>query len=203
MRTEHEREAERCGYRCVAGVDEAGRGPLAGPVVAAAVVLPADGSFPGMRDSKKLTSAQRDNWFHKIRKNCLGYGIGIVDERTIDEINILQASLLAMQQAVAKLGLPVDMLLIDGNREIDSRIQQQALVGGDGISLSIAAASILAKVTRDRLMDEYHQQYPNYEFRQHKGYGTSLHRERIRQFGPCPIHRKTFKGVTEYLDIPS
>lgn len=196
---DHEREAEQSGYRCVAGVDEAGRGPLAGPVVAAAVVLPSELSMPGLRDSKKLSPALRERWFVEIQEKCLGMGIGIVDENTIDAINILQAALLAMKCAVEQLSVSVDFLLIDGNRGIESAIGQKTIIGGDDASLSIAAASVLAKVTRDRLMVGYHAQYPQYEFSRHKGYGTQLHRDRIKQYGPCAIHRKTFKGVAEYL----
>jgi len=199
MRT-HEREAEQSGYRCVAGVDEAGRGPLAGPVVAAAVVLPQELSFPGLRDSKKLSPALRERWYVEIQNNCLGMGIGIVDENTIDTINILQAALLAMKRAVDQVSIPIDFLLIDGNRGIESAIDQKTIIGGDDASLSIAAASVLAKVTRDRLMEAYHEQYPQYEFSRHKGYGTQLHRDRIREYGPCAIHRKTFKGVAEFLN---
>ena len=195
----HEREAEHSGYHSVAGVDEAGRGPLAGPVVAAAVVLPPDLSLPGLRDSKKMSPASREILYDQIIKQCTGFGIGRVDVDTIDEINILQAALLAMKQAVEQLSVPVDMLLIDGNRGIECETHQKTIVGGDDASLSIAAASVLAKVTRDRLMERYHHQYPQYGFSRHKGYGTRLHRERIQQYGPCPIHRKTFKGVTEYL----
>ncbi len=197
---DHEREAEQSGYRCVAGVDEAGRGPLAGPVVAAAVVLPSELSLPGLRDSKKLSPALRERWFVEIQEKCLGMGVGIVDENTIDTINILQAALLAMKRAVAQLSVPADFLLIDSNRGIESAIGQKTIIGGDDASLSIAAASVLAKVTRDRLMVEYHAQYPQYEFSRHKGYGTQLHRDRIKQYGPCAIHRKTFKGVAEYLN---
>lgn len=197
---DHEREAEQSGYRCVAGVDEAGRGPLAGPVVAAAVVLPSELSMPGLRDSKKLSPALRERWFVEIQENCLGMGIGIVDENTIDTINILQAALLAMKCAVEQLSVSADFLLIDGNRGIESAIGQKTIIGGDDASLSIAAASVMAKVTRDRLMVGYHAQYPQYEFSRHKGYGTQLHRDRIKQYGPCAIHRKTFKGVAEYLN---
>ena len=197
---DHEREAERSGYRSVAGVDEAGRGPLAGPVVAAAVVLPPELSLPDLRDSKKMSPVSREILSDQIIAECTGFGIGTVDEHTIDEINILQAALLAMKKAVEQLPVPVDLLLIDGNRGIESTTHQKTIVGGDDASLSIAAASVLAKVTRDRMMERYHEQYPEYEFSRHKGYGTRLHRERIQQYGPCPIHRKTFKGVTEYVN---
>ena len=195
---DHEMEAEHSGYRSVVGVDEAGRGPLAGPVVAAAVVLPWDISLPGLRDSKKMSPTLRIRLFGQIIEKCTGFGIARVDETTIDEINILQAALLAMKRAVEQLPLEPDLLLIDGNRGIECETHQKTIIGGDDASLSIAAASVLAKVTRDRLMEEYHEQYPRYEFSRHKGYGTRLHKERIREYGPCPIHRKTFKGVTEY-----
>ena len=195
---DHEREAEHSGYRSVAGVDEAGRGPLAGPVVAAAVVLPREISLPGLRDSKKMSPALRARLFDQIIEKCTGFGIARVDETTIDEITILQAALLAMKRAVEQMPLVPDLLLIDGNRGIECGTHQKTIIGGDDASLSIAAASVLAKVTRDRLMEEYHEQYPQYEFFRHKGYGTRLHKERIREYGPCPIHRKTFKGVTEY-----
>jgi ribonuclease HII len=195
----YESEAHLKGYVCIAGVDEAGRGPLAGPVVASAVVLKSAEGFDGLTDSKKLSQQARENFFPKIQKIAKGYGIGIVPENVIDEINILQASLLAMKIAVEKIDLPVDFLLIDGNKAIKSDIKQQTIIGGDSLSLSIAAASVLAKVTRDRLMERYHQEYPEYMFDRHKGYGTRIHREKIRDFGPCPIHRKTFKGVREFL----
>lgn len=195
----YEYEAEKQGYRCIAGVDEAGRGPLAGPVVAAAVVLPHPHALLGLDDSKKLTPRQRERLFVEIRRQCTSFGIGIVDHQTVDAINILQASLLAMKQAVEQMAVRVELLLIDGNRGIDSKVDQKTIVGGDATCGSIAAASILAKVTRDRIMERYHIQYPQYEFGRHKGYGTALHRARIRQHGPCAIHRKTFKGVKEFL----
>ncbi len=196
---DHETKAKREGYRCIAGIDEAGRGPLAGPVVAAAVVLPLDIDFNGLTDSKKLSPSQRDQFFEKIQKSSLGYGIAIVGPQVIDKINILQSALLAMKQAVDNLPFIPDLLLIDGNKAIDSSLTQKPIVGGDGCSLSIAAASVLAKVTRDRIMEDYHNEFPKYEFAKHKGYGTKLHKERIRLLGPCPIHRKTFKGVKEFL----
>lgn len=183
----------------IAGVDEAGRGPLAGPVVAAAVVFPRGMSLPGLDDSKKLSPRQRERLFPLIQKNALTYGVGMVSNEEIDAINILQAALLAMKKAVERLQGPIDLLLIDGNKSIDSPHQQWPIVKGDSASHSIAAASILAKVSRDRLMDEYHEKFPQYEFNRHKGYPTRLHKERIEQFGPCPIHRREFKGVREFL----
>ncbi len=193
----YETQAAHKGYRFVMGVDEAGRGPLAGPVVAGAVLLPPQVSLDGLDDSKKLSQKTREKFFSRITRTALAYGVGIVSVETIDRINILQASLLAMKQAVEKCNLYPDLLLIDGNQRVDHPADQWTIVGGDGKSLSIAAASVLAKVTRDRIMQEYHQNYPEYEFDRHKGYPTKRHREKIRQFGPCPIHRKTFKGVKE------
>ncbi len=194
---EYETSAENQGYRFVAGVDEAGRGPLAGPVVAAAVLLPAKVSLFGLDDSKKLSEKSREKFFPEIIQTALAYGVGVVSVETIEKINILQAALLAMKQAIEKCNPPPDLLLIDGNKRVDHPADQWILVGGDGKSLSIAAASVLAKVTRDRIMQEYHQHYPEYGFDRHKGYPTKLHKEKLRQFGPCPIHRKTFKGVKE------
>lgn len=196
---EYEIAADRKGFRCVAGVDEAGRGPLAGPVVAAAVTLSSAAKLEGLTDSKKLSRAQREKYFPMIQESARGFGIGVVPESVIDEINILQAALLAMKLAVEKMDLPADLLLIDGIHPIDSEIEQETIIGGDGLSLSIAAASVLAKVTRDRLMVDYHRQFPQYQFDRHKGYGTRVHREKIRQFGPCPIHRKSFRGVREFV----
>ncbi len=200
----YETETRGMGFSRIAGVDEAGRGPLAGPVVAAAVVLPAGISIEGLTDSKKLSPAAREKYYSIIQIVAEAVGVGIVREDAIDEINILQASLLAMKQAVAKLPVPADYLLIDGNRTIESPLPQKAIVKGDSLSLSIAAASVIAKVTRDRMMDVYHEKFPTYGFDKHRGYGTQLHLDRIKQFGPCPIHRKTFKGVREYAGtVPS
>ena len=196
---EYEIAAGRKGFRCVVGVDEAGRGPLAGPVVAAAVALSSGAKLEGLTDSKKLSRAQREKYFPMIQESARGFGIGIVAESVIDEINILQAALLAMKLAVENMDLSADLLLIDGVHPIDSEIEQETIIGGDGLSLSIAAASVLAKVTRDRIMVDYHRQFPPYEFDRHKGYGTRVHREKIRQFGPCPIHRKSFRGVREFV----
>jgi ribonuclease HII len=186
------------GYKIVAGLDEAGRGPLAGPVVAATVVFSKDIELQDLDDSKKLSAKRREKLFPKIQE--MPYGVAVVGQEIIDEINILQATRLAMKQAVEKLMMNPDILLIDGNQKIDSPIEQWTIVKGDAKSYSIAAASILAKVTRDRIMEEYHNQYPQYEFIRHKGYGTKRHRELIVEHGPCPIHRKTFRGVSEYIN---
>ncbi len=194
---DYEVKARDQGYQFVAGVDEAGRGPLAGPVVAAAVVLPLDTDLEGLNDSKKISSAKRDELFPKIQ--MMVHGIAVVNPEVIDEINILQATRLAMKQAMEKLSSDPDLLLIDGNQKIDSPVEQWAIVKGDAKSFSIAAASVLAKVTRDRIMEDYHRLFPQYEFARHKGYGTQLHRDLIAEHGPCPIHRRTFRGVTEYL----
>ena len=197
---DYETKAREKGYRLVAGADEAGRGPLAGPVVAAAVVLPPDAIFQGLDDSKKLSPAKREELFPKIQTQAIAYGVAVVNPEVIDEINILQAALLAMKQAVEMFPSDPDLLLIDGNQKIDSSIEQWTIVKGDAKSFSISAASVLAKVTRDHIMEDYHHLYPQYEFARHKGYGTRLHRDLIAEHGPCPIHRSTFKGVAEYLN---
>ncbi len=194
---DYEIKARDKGYRFVVGVDEAGRGPLAGPVVAAAVILSLDAVLEGLDDSKKLSPTKREELFPKIQ--AMAHGVAVVNPEVIDEINILQAARLAMKQAVEKLSSDPDLLLIDGNHEIDSSIDQWAIVKGDAKSFSIAAASVLAKVTRDRIMENYQRLYPQYEFVRHKGYGTQLHRDLIAEHGPCPIHRRTFKGVAEHL----
>ena len=183
----------------VAGVDEAGRGPLAGPVVAGAVILDRPDPLEDLKDSKKLSEPLREKLFGQIRQCALAWGVAIVDEKVIDEINILQSARLAMKYAVEKLSCAPSLLLIDGIHQIESPIEQTTLIKGDERSRCIAAASILAKVTRDKVMQDYHLQYPQYAFDRHKGYGTALHRDLIRKHGPCPIHRKTFKGVKEYL----
>jgi ribonuclease HII len=194
---QHERAAWQLGYRLVAGIDEAGRGPLAGPVVAAAVVLPIPFPVTGIDDSKKLTPRRRADLFEKILAHAVAVGVGRVDPSLIDRINILRASLLAMEKAVADLAVQPDYLLIDGTFPIEMPLPQASLPKGDARSLSIAAASIVAKVTRDRIMDAYHDAYPQYGFSRHKGYPTRAHREAIRAFGCCPIHRRSFRGVKE------
>tara|TARA_B100001964_G_scaffold240491_1_gene310455 strand:- start:67 stop:663 length:597 start_codon:yes stop_codon:yes gene_type:complete len=196
---EYENTARTKGYNIIAGVDEAGRGPLAGPVVAAAVAYAPEWQLAGLDDSKKISPQARERLFPIIKDQALGHGIGIVDVATIDEINILQAALLAMKYAVSALPEKPDILLIDGNKRIVTEVEQWTIVKGDSLSQSIAAASVLAKVTRDRLMEKYHEEFPQYEFDRHKGYGTRLHRDLIREHGPCSIHRRTFKGVKEFV----
>ena len=196
---EFESKASHQGFKNIAGIDEAGRGPLAGPVVAAAVIFPSKVNIPGLNDSKKLSANKREELFPKIQEISVAFGLAVVDQKVIDKINILQAARLAMKQAVETLKITPGLLLIDGNQKIDSTLNQWVIVKGDSRSLSIAAASVLAKVTRDRIMDGYHKLYPQYEFNRHKGYGTKLHRNLIQEHGPCPIHRSTFKGVSEYI----
>lgn len=193
--TEQEEILWRQGCQSVAGVDEAGRGPLAGPVVAAAVILSPGTELPGVRDSKTLSPAARERLFDTISGSARGVGIGIVDAPTIDRINILEAARLAMASAVRNLPVQPEHILIDAVRLPDVPIPQTPFIRGDALILSIAAASVIAKVTRDRLMSGYHRLYPEYAFDRHKGYGTSEHLAALRRFGPCPIHRWTFRGV--------
>ena len=188
----YEHAAAQEGFRCICGIDEAGRGPLAGPVCAAAVVLPPDAEIDGLNDSKKLTDKKRRALYDVITAQALAYGIAFADEKEIDEINILQAAFLAMRRAFERLGVQPDLALIDGNRAPGLPCAERTIVGGDGKSASIAAASILAKVTRDRLMENYDAQYPQYGFAVHKGYGTKRHYAALHEYGPCPIHRTTF-----------
>ena len=195
----YENTARAKGYENIIGVDEAGRGPLAGPVVAAAVSLAPGWFLEEINDSKMLSPRVRTKLFPIIKKNSLGYGVGIVDVATIDRINILQAALLAMKYAVEAVPIKANLLLIDGNKPIDTEIDQWTIVKGDSLSYSIAAASILAKVTRDKIMEQYHKQFPHYGFDRHKGYGTSLHGNAIKEYGHCPIHRRTFRGVKEFV----
>jgi len=178
-----------------AGVDEAGRGPLAGPVVAAAVILPKECEINGLNDSKKLSHQKREILYHQIKAVAVSIGVGIIEPDEIDRINILRAALLAMEIAVKKLNPKPDFLLIDGNIRSSLLIPQQAVIGGDSTCNSIAAASIIAKVARDLIMYDYHNIHPEYNFKKHKGYPTKEHYEALRKFGPCPIHRKTFRGV--------
>jgi len=183
------------GYRYLAGVDEVGRGPLAGPVLASAVILPPYCELTGLADSKKLTPLKRERLYDEILKVALSVGIGEVDQAEIDEINILNASLKAMTIAVNNLSYPVDYVLIDGIFPIATDIPQMTLKKGDSISMLIAAASVVAKVTRDKIMEEYHDQYPWYNFARNKGYGTKEHLDALKRHGCSPLHRKTFKGV--------
>ena len=192
-----ERRLYRRGYRRVAGVDEVGRGPLAGPVVAACVVLPPDLERVPFDDSKRLSPGRRAELAALLQEMGVAVGIGVVDEAVIDEINILQASLLAMRKAVEALAPPPDFLLVDGCHQVPMPIEQQALVKGDGRSAAIAAASIVAKVARDRMMQEYHRIYPVYDFHRNKGYPTRKHREALQRYGPCPIHRRSLRGVCD------
>ena len=195
----YERIAYRDGATCVAGVDEAGRGCLAGPVVAAAVILPQGLFLAEVNDSKQLTEAQRERLFPQIQEQALSVGLGVMSAETIDQVNILQATYLAMEQAIACLAPQPDYLLLDAVSLARVSIRQLGIKKGDSLSISIAAASIIAKVSRDRLMLKYAEQFPFYGFEGHKGYGTKQHRAAIAAHGPCPIHRKTFRGVREYL----
>jgi len=194
-----EKEATQKGCKNIAGIDEAGRGPLAGPVVSAAVILPASFHDPEITDSKKLSPRKRERLFNIIYDRAVAVGIGIVDAVEIDRINILQASLLSMAIAVDNLDPQPDYLLIDGTFPISSGLSQQPIPKGDALSISIAAASIVAKVSRDRLMQNYHHYYPQFDFPKHKGYPTRAHKEAIRKFGFSPIHRRSFRGVKEYI----
>lgn len=180
------------GFEIVCGIDEAGRGPLAGPVCAAAVVLPRDLEIEGLNDSKKLSDKRRRVLFDEITAQAVTYGIAFATEQEIDEINILQATFLAMRRALAQLSIQPSIALIDGNRETDFGLPVRTIVKGDSLSANIAAASILAKVTRDDFMLEQAKLYPEYGFDIHKGYGTKVHYEALRKYGPCPIHRRTF-----------
>ncbi|MBW1783215.1 MAG: ribonuclease HII [Deltaproteobacteria bacterium] len=187
--------ARKEGYHLIAGVDEAGRGPLAGPVVAAAVIFAGCPELPGVRDSKKMTERKRDEAFVLIQRKALATGIGVVSRQTIDECNILKASLEAMSRAVTALDPRPEILLVDGIHPVPIPIIQKCLKKGDQICRSISAASILAKVYRDRIMRAYHKMYPVYDFDKNKGYGTRHHLAALRQYGPCPVHRLSFNRV--------
>jgi ribonuclease HII len=184
--------ARQRGYRIIAGIDEAGRGPLAGPVVAAAVILPPDYRHPEINDSKQLTPGKRGRLYEVIKTDALAVGLGVVEASVIDHVNILQATLMAMRDAVLDLSTVPDYLLIDGRNRIDVRAPQETIIAGDRKSISIAAASIIAKVSRDRIMEIYHRQFPQYNFLKNKGYGTDEHREAIHRYGRCKIHRLSF-----------
>ena len=189
---ELEKQLHREGYSVVCGVDEAGRGPLAGPVCAAAVILPEDCDLPGLNDSKKLTEKKREALYDQIMEKAVAYGIAFSTVEEIEEINILSAALLAMNRAIAKLPQTPDMALVDGNTTRDIAVPARAVVGGDGKCACIAAASVLAKVTRDRLMLDMAKEYPQYAFEKHKGYGTKVHYAALEEYGPSPIHRMSF-----------
>jgi len=189
---QYELRARRHGFDTIAGVDEAGRGPLAGPVVAAAVIFPPGYANGEIRDSKKLTPRKRELLYTTIQHDAVSIGLGVVDASVIDRINILQATLTAMKTAVFNLTPQPDYLLIDGINAIDSPIEQETIIKGDALSLSVAAASIIAKVSRDHIMDRYHTLYPHYNFLKNKGYGTKEHREAIKRYGRCKIHRDSF-----------
>lgn len=190
LEIEHQKKTD--GYNLICGVDEAGRGPLAGPVYAAAVILPDDVIIPGLNDSKKLSEKRREELFEIITEKAIAYSIAAVDEKRIDEINILNATFEAMNNAVDNLKIQPDYVLIDGNRIKNMALPYETVVKGDAKSASIAAASILAKVSRDRYIIELAKKYPEYGFEKHKGYGTAVHNEAILKYGPCEIHRRTF-----------
>ena len=197
---EFEKEALAKGYKSVCGVDEAGRGPLAGPVCAAAVILPEGVIIDGVNDSKKLSEKKRESLFDVIREQALSYSIAYATVDEIEEINILNATMLAMRRAIDGLEIKADYAMIDGNKIPPIDIDAECIVKGDAKSMSIACASILAKVSRDRLLYKYAEEYPMYGFDKHKGYGTKVHREAILKYGPCPYHRKSFlKKLYKYL----
>ena len=189
---EYEQNAELKGYKAICGVDEAGRGPLAGPVCAAAVILPPNTIIDGVNDSKKLSEKKREALFDVIKETAVSYCIAYASVEEIESINILNATMLAMKRAVEGLDVKADYAMIDGNKMPQLEIDGEAVVKGDAKSMSIACASILAKVSRDRLLYEYAKEYPQYHFEKHKGYGTTLHREAVLEYGPCPYHRMSF-----------
>lgn len=187
-----ERQARREGFAAVCGIDEAGRGPLAGPVFAAAVILPEHCGIEGIDDSKKLSPKKREQLFGEIESGAVAYGIGFATEQEIDRVNILQATFLAMKRAFDALAVRPDLALVDGNRMPQLGVETRTIIKGDSLSASIGAASILAKVSRDRLMLQIDGLYPQYGFARHKGYGTALHVEMLKKYGPCPVHRRSF-----------
>lgn len=189
---EYENKAIKNGYKAVCGVDEAGRGPLAGPVCAAAVILPANTIIDGVNDSKKLTEKKREELFDIIKETAISYSVAFASVEEIENFNILNATMLAMKRAVEGLDVNADYAIIDGNKLPQLDIPCEYIIKGDAKSMSIASASILAKVSRDRLLYKYAQEYPQYRFDKHKGYGTKLHIQALKEFGPCPYHRKSF-----------
>lgn len=197
-----ERRARRRGFFYVAGVDEAGRGPLAGPVVAAAVLLPEAPNLPGVTDSKKLTALQRQRLVEAVYREAVSVGVGCAEPAEIDRLNILQATFRAMVRALQALRPQPDFILVDGPYALPVDIPHKGIPKGDALSLSIGAASIVAKVHRDRLMEELDERYPQYGFKEHKGYPTRAHREALLRHGPCPAHRLSFKGVRELVESP-
>ncbi|MDZ4184483.1 MAG: ribonuclease HII [Desulfuromonadales bacterium] len=199
---DYELSANQRGFTAIAGIDEAGRGPLAGPVIAAAVILPDSFDLPGLTDSKKLSAQKREELYPLIRAQARAFAIGLASATTIDRVNVLQGTLLAMQAAVTRLPIPADYLLVDGISKVPFSTPQITIKQGDSRSLSIAAASVLAKVVRDRIMYAFARHYPQYGFAEHKGYGTAAHLAAIARFGPSPLHRKTFRGVREYVPEP-
>jgi len=198
-----EKKLIKQGFGLIAGIDEAGRGPWAGPVVASAVVInPKEFKFwqtLEINDSKKLTAKKRESLISLIKQKALNWAIGIANNKQIDQLGIKPATFLAMQQALAGLKQKCDFLLLDGRDYLDISIKQQAIIKGDGKSISIASASIIAKVTRDKIMQKYEKKFPGYGFSQHKGYGTRMHSERLKKLGPCPIHRMSFKPIKKLL----
>jgi len=194
--------ARRQGYQAVAGIDEAGRGPLAGPVVAAAVILPEHFELPGLNDSKQLSEKKRNELYPLIHEQAIAVGIGVSRADEVDQINILQATLKGMNRAVARLSVTPDFLLVDGITPVPTLIEQKTLKKGDSRSLSIAAASVVAKVVRDRIMVAYDRLFPEYGFAGHKGYGSQKHREAVARYGPCVCHRRSFAGVKEHCEEP-
>jgi ribonuclease HII len=191
----------KTGYLHIAGIDEAGRGPLAGPVVAAACILPAKFELPGLNDSKQLSESKREKLFQSIKEQALGFAVGSAEPAEIDTLNILQATKLAMKRAIEDLKIRPHFLLIDALELPNIKIPQRGIIGGDALSASIAAASILAKVSRDHWMSELHRLYPEYGFDRNKGYGTKEHLEALRRFGPCPLHRRSFAPIGQEATI--
>jgi len=197
-----EDQARERGSRFIAGIDEAGRGPLAGPVVAAAVILPAEFDLPGLTDSKKLSRKKREELYPLIRQQSIAVGVALASPREIDCSNILAATLTSMHRAVSRLPVPADYLLVDGMTPIASKLPQKTITQGDSRSLSIAAASVVAKVVRDRIMIAFDRHFPAFGFARHKGYGSTEHREAIARLGPTPLHRTSFRGVREFVADP-
>ena len=197
----YEKKIREKGFEYVAGIDEVGRGPLAGPVVAAACILPANFSLKYINDSKKLTPKMREKLFFQLLSNKeIYYGYGVIDAETIDEVNILEATFLAMKQAIFNLPKAPDYILFDGNQMPDIKIPKEGIIKGDSLSISIAAASIIAKHLRDKIMEGYHEKFPKYYFHEHKGYGTKKHMAAINQHGPCKIHRRSFEPIKSLVE---